>query len=173
MSERRLTLRFVKGYNVTEQLVQDSVREDIEKIVTETIKVFDGVELVELSFKKEYGRLNVNAYFWKKEGFDLNDCEAVHNVLSERLDAIESELPETYVLNVSSSGLDRKIVTDDDFRRALDTEIEVISSNKDKAHGILKEYDEQKFTIILAGKNPSERIFERKTNLKVQPYIRF
>lgn len=156
-----------------QKLIQDKAREDVEKIVNETLQSFAGVELVELGFKKEYGKLNVTAYIWKKEGVDLNVCEAVHNVLSTKLDAIEAELPDEYVLNVSSSGLDRKIVSDDDFRRALGTEIEVIVSNKDKSHGILKEYDDEKFTIITNGKKPIDRVIERNTSTKVQPYIRF
>ena len=156
-----------------QKLIQDNVREDVEKIVNETLLAFEGVELVELGFKKEYGKLNVTAYLWKKEGIDLNDCEAVHNALSAKLDKIEAELPNEYVLNVSSSGLDRKIVSDDDFRRALGTEIEVIVSNKDKSHGILKEYDNEKFTIITSGKKPIEKVIERNTSMKVQPYIRF
>ncbi len=157
----------------SQKLVEDNVRLDVENLVNETLEAFDGVELVELSFKKEYGNLNVTVYLWKKSGIDLNDCEEVHNALSAKLDTIENELPDMYVLNVSSSGLDRKIVSDDDFRRALDTEIEIVKSNKDKAHGILKEYDAEKFTIILTGKNVAERTFDRNNNLKVQPYIRF
>ena len=156
-----------------QKLIEENVRADIQKIVDETLLAFNGIELVELGFKKEYGKLNVTAYLWKKEGIDLNDCEAVHNALSVKLDAIEAELPDEYVLNVSSSGLDRKIVSDDDFRRALGTEIEVIVSNKDKSHGILKEYDSEKFTVILNGKKPTEKVIERNTSIKVQPYIRF
>ncbi|MBO4554341.1 MAG: hypothetical protein J5713_01035 [Clostridia bacterium] len=157
----------------TANLLDEKSAKDVEAIVNEVVSSFDGLELVELAFKKEYGKLNVTAYIWKKQGIDLADCEAVHNVLSERLDAIESELPETYVLNVSSSGLDRKIVSADDFRRALDTEIEVFILGKDKPHGILKEYDDEKITIILGGKNAGERVIDRKTITKVQPYIRF
>ena len=175
MSERRLTLSFVKGFCMADspKLVADNVRADVENLVAETLKAFDGIELVELAFKKEYGNLNLTVYLWKKGGIDLNDCEAVHNALSEKLDTIEQEFPDTYVLNVSSSGLDRKIVTDDDFRRALGTEIEIVKSNKEKPHGILTEYDSEKFTIVLTGKNAGEKTFDRNNNLKVQPYIRF
>ena len=157
----------------TASLIDEKSAADVRAIVDEVVNSFDGLELVELAFKKEYGKLNVTAYLWKKEGVDLNVCEAVHNVLSERLDSIEAELPDEYVLNVSSSGLDRKIVSNDDFRRALDTEIEIFQENKDKTHGILKEYDDQQITVILTGKTPKERVIDRKTITKVQPYIRF
>ncbi len=154
-------------------LVADSTKSKVENLAAQAVATFPPLELVEVEFKKEYGKLNVTVYLWKKEGVEFSDCEAVHNLLSDKLDDLEAEFPENYVLNVSSSGLDRKIVSNDDFRRALDTEIEVIVSNKDKAHGILNEYDEEKFVIKISGKTPTERTYPRNTNIKVQPYVRF
>ena len=155
------------------QLVDENVVQDIYSAVEKTLGNFEGIELVELGFSREYGKLNVTVYLWKKAGIDLNDCEAVHNLLSAELDAIENELPDEYILNVSSSGLDRKIVSDDDFRRALDTEIEIVDKQKNKSHGILKEYDEQKLVIFVDGKKPQNKVIERISITKVQPYIRF
>ncbi|MBQ9276763.1 MAG: hypothetical protein IJ226_04125 [Clostridia bacterium] len=156
-----------------QKLIEDNARGDIERLVGETLESFAGVELVELGFKKEYGKLNVTVYLWKKEGIDLNDCESFHNALSDRLDTIEGELPDEYILNVSSSGLDRKIVSNDDFRRALDTEIEVFDVNKTKQHGILRAYDDEKIVIETSGKKAGEKSIARNIITKVQPYIRF
>ena len=154
-------------------LVSAATKEKVENLAREAVETFKGLELVEVAFKNEYSKLNLYVYIWKREGIEFSDCEAVHNLLSDKLDAIEDEFPINYVLNVSSSGLDRKIVSDDDFRRALGTEIEVVINNKDKPHGILKEYDNEKFTIITSGKKPIEKVIERNTSMKVQPYIRF
>ena len=73
---------------------------------------------MDVAFYKQYGKLTVEAFLWKKEGIDLDDCEKVHNLLSAKLDSIEDAFDEDYFLNVSSQGLDRKIVTNDDFRRS-------------------------------------------------------
>ena len=101
------------------------LREKVKNFALEAVKEADDeIELVDVAFYKQYGKLTVEALLWKKSGIDLNDCEKVHNVLSAKLDTIDDEFDDDYVLNVSSQGLDRKIVTDDDFRRALDTEIE-------------------------------------------------
>ena len=98
------------------------VREKVKNLALEAVKETDeNIELVDVAFYKQYGKLTVEAFLWKKEGIDLDDCEKVHNLLSAKLDSIEDDFDEDYVLNVSSQGLDRKIVTDDDFRRALDT----------------------------------------------------
>ena len=133
----------------------------------------DGIELVDVSFYKQYGKLIVEAYLWKKEGIGLDDCEKVHNLFSASLDALEDDFADDYVLNVSSSGLDRKIVTNDDFRRALDTEIECIDAQNNKTHGLLVAFDDENVVVKTDGKKPKEITLKRNLLTKVQPYVRF
>lgn len=149
-----------------EQTLRSALKSAVEDSFADT-------EFVDLSFYKEYGKLNLEVFIWKKSGVTLNDCEKVHNVVSCELDKYEDEFPQEYVLNVSSSGLDRKIVTDDDFRRALDTDIECTDDKKNKVHGILKSFDDEQITIITGGKKPQEKTISRKILTKVQAYIRF
>lgn len=155
------------------RLVSESVEQKVIAFANDAIKEFDGVELVDVAFYKQYGKLTVEAFLWKKEGISLNDCESVHNVLSDKLDSIEDEFIDDYVLNVSSSGLDRKLVTDDDFRRALDTEIECFDNQKNKMHGTLISYDAEQIVLKTDGKKPKEITLSRNILTKVQPYIRF
>lgn len=133
----------------------------------------DGTELVDVSFYKQYGKLTIEAFLWKKEGIDLDDCEKVHNLLSASLDELEDDFADDYVLNVSSSGLDRKIVTDDDYRRALDTEIECIDAQKNKTHGVLISFDDENVVVRTDGKKPKDITLKRNLLTKVQPYVRF
>lgn len=133
----------------------------------------DGIELVDVSFYKQYGKLTVEAYLWKKEGICLDDCEKVHNLFSASLDVLEDDFADDYVLNVSSSGLDRKIVTDDDYRRALDTEIECIDAQKNKIHGVLISFDDANVVVRTDGKKPKDITLKRNLLTKVQPYVRF
>ena len=131
---------------------------------------FDGIELVEVRYYKQYGTPALELLIWKKDGITLNDCEAVHNVVSLELDNFDSKFKEAYNLNVSSLGLDRKIVTDDDFRRAIDTEIECVDSGKKKIHGILKTYDLENVVLLMGSQ---EKSIKRNNLTKVQPYVRF
>ena len=145
-------------------------KEIVEKSINDTVVSLDH-EVVEIKYSKEYGKYNLTVYIWSKNGVDLNSCETIHNALSDSLDKYEELFPEEYVLNVSSSGLDRPIVSMDDFRRAIGTEIEV-KHDKTKHHGILLSYTENDFVIRTTDKNPKE-IKLTKENVKIQPYIRF
>ncbi len=155
------------------KLISEKVENEVRDMAQKAVQNFDGVELVDVSFYKQYGKLTVEASLWKKEGISLNDCEAVHNVFSSMLDTIEDDFADDYILNVSSSGLDRKIVSDDDYRRALDTEIECFDGAKNKTHGILIAYDSENITLKTEGKKPQNIVLTRKNLTKVQPYVRF
>ncbi len=50
------------------------------------------------------------------QGVTVDDCTAVSRALEGWLDAVES-MPERYVLEVSSPGIDRPLVRDSDFER--------------------------------------------------------
>lgn len=145
----------------------------IKNAVEDAVSIIDGFELVEFEFKKQYGKLNLTAYIWKKDGVSLDDCEYVHNILSPILDEYDDMFASDYVMNVSSCGLDRKIVTNDDFRRAMDTELEAVDISGNIYRGILCDYCDESFTLRSGGKYGKDLILTRNNITKVQPYIRF
>ena len=133
-----------------------------------------GYEIVETSFKNEYGLDNLTFFVYKKGGITLDDCEIVNNAVDLVLEENDVSDGRPYNLNISSPGLDRPIITDDDFRRSTDTDIEIIFikavNKKTKTHGILTSYDENIITIIEKGK-PTR--YERANCQKIRPYINF
>ena len=150
--------------------LSNEAKDVIEKSITDAVADL-GFEVVEIKHTKEYGKYNLTVFIWSKDGVDLNACESAHNALNLVLDKYEELFPEEYILNVSSSGLDRPIVTMDDFRRAMGTEIEV-KEGKTKQHGVLLSYTDDLFVIRTTDKNPKD-ITLTKENVKIQPYIRF
>ncbi len=148
---------------------RQTVQNAVEKAVAQA---GENYEVVEIRYTKEFGKLNLTVFIWQPDEITLDDCEAVHNAVSDALDCLDELFPEEYILNVSSSGLDRPVVSDDDFRRALGTEIEVVA-DKEKFHGVLKSYDADSFTIVTGDKNPKDKTVLRNIKAKVQPYIRF
>lgn len=155
----------------TYMFISEADRQAAESELSRVIEEgFDGIELVEVRYYKQYGAPTVELLIWKKGGIDLNDCEAVHNAVSEVLDGFEKAFPDAYTLNVSSLGLDRKIVADGDFRRALGTEIECVTNDRKKVHGVLEEYDSEKVVLSVG---TQKKTVLRNNLTKVQPYVRF
>ena len=119
-----------------------------------------GYEIVEIKYEKS----ELTVYIWKKGGVDLNDCEKFHNVASEILDGFDFTSGAQYTLSISSPGLDRPIVSDDDYRRNIDEEVEIIfdkATGKKKTHGKLVAYSQDE--VVLSEGN-KQKNYNKKGN---------
>lgn len=153
--------------------LSEDARSKIEKLVEDAVASLGAdYETVEIRYTKEYGKFNLTVFIWHPDEVTLDDCEKVHGAVSDALDTVAELFPDDYILNVSSSGLDRPIVTDDDFRRALGTEIEAITPDC-TFRGTLTGYTAENFTIVTLGKYEKEKTINRNNKTKVQPYIGF
>lgn len=144
--------------------------EKVNAAIKAAVEGIKGFEVVEIRYFVRYREANVEVLVWKKGGVDLNDCEKVHNVLSNALDRFENEFRGGYNLSVSSMGLDRPVVSDDDYRRSLSEELELIKNDNGSIIGTLESYDGDTVTVKSGGK---DIVIERKNLKKVQPYLRF
>ena len=79
-----------------------------------------GVELVDLALRGSGGQqvLRLTVDRAGVPGIDLSDCQRVSQALSRRIDDTEL-MVDSYVLEVSSPGIDRPLRTEDDFRRCI------------------------------------------------------
>ena len=66
----------------------------------------------------------MRAYIDKEGGITINDCELVNRTLSDIMDK-EDFIPDTYILEVSSPGLGRKLKKDKDFRRSIGNDVDI------------------------------------------------
>ena len=84
--------------------------------LAETIAHETGVELVDVEFKGSRQKPHIVVYIDKEGGVTLDDCEQVNKLLGELLD-IKDPVPSSYVLEVSSPGIERPIKKKCDFLR--------------------------------------------------------
>ena len=75
-----------------------------------------GLELVELEYKKEGRDMVLRLFIDRDGGINLDDCAAVSRELSELLD-VEDVIPGNYTLEVSSPGLNRPLKKPSDYER--------------------------------------------------------
>ncbi|MCL2498908.1 MAG: ribosome maturation factor RimP [Defluviitaleaceae bacterium] len=75
-----------------------------------------GVELYDIETVREGGERILRLYIDKEAGVDLEDCERVSRAAEAVLDE-HDPIPETYALEVSSPGIERKLNRDDHFTR--------------------------------------------------------
>ena len=85
-------------------------------ILAEQVAASMGMELVLVEMKGGGNRSTVRTFIDKPGGISLNDCERFSKRLSVVLD-VEDCIPFSYILEVSSPGLDRPLLKEADFQR--------------------------------------------------------
>lgn len=98
------------------------IEAEVEKIVEELLENTD-LELVAVDYVKErdwYLRVFID----KEGGVDLDDCQDLSRKLEELLDA-QDIIKTSYILEVSSPGLDRELKKPRDFQREMGKDIDV------------------------------------------------
>lgn len=102
-------------------------REEYERRTEELLAPImesNNYELVDVEYVKEGSTYYLRAYIDKEGGITLDDCEIVNRALGDLMDKHDF-IEESYILEVSSPGLGRKLKKDKDFIRSLGKDIEI------------------------------------------------
>lgn len=132
-----------------------------------------GFELVDVEYIKEAGNWYLRGYIDKPGGITVNDCEAVSRIFSDRLDE-KDFIEDSYIMEISSPGLDRPLKKEKDFARSVGKTVEIrtyrpIEKQKEFC-GVLSAYDSNSVTIEEDG---VPRTFEKKEIALIRLAIEF
>lgn len=89
----------------------NAIRASVEPVVTGM-----GYELVGVEYGGGSGNGCLRVYIDSPDGITVDDCAAVSEQLSAALD-VDDPIPDAYVLEVSSPGINRPLFTREDFER--------------------------------------------------------
>jgi len=92
-----------------------SVAEEVLQLAT-PITESRGLELVDVEYNKEGENWILRVFIDKKGGVSIKDCQEVSRDLESQLDTVEP-IEKSYLLEVSSPGLDRPLKDKEDFER--------------------------------------------------------
>ncbi|MGC2324645.1 MAG: ribosome maturation factor RimP [Terriglobales bacterium] len=101
---------------------------DLEHVreIAERVTASSGLELVELEFRGAGGKARMLRLFIDKPGGVTHaDCEAVSREVGTILDVEDAVPGASYTLEVSSPGLDRKLVRPEDFARFVGSRVKL------------------------------------------------
>ncbi|MBI4764067.1 MAG: ribosome maturation factor RimP [Deltaproteobacteria bacterium] len=91
--------------------------ERIESLVEALLKA-EGLELVDLEFRKEARGWVLRIFMDKPGGVTLDDCSDLSREIGDQIEVNEL-IPHSYTLEVSSPGLDRPLKKEKDFLRSI------------------------------------------------------
>lgn len=151
---------------------RDEYEKRAEALLTPIVNA-NGFELVDVEYVREAGEWYLRGYIDKPGGITVNDCETVSRAFSDKLDE-EDFIDESYIMEISSPGLDRPLKKDKDFARSMGRLVEIrtyrpIEKQKEFC-GILTAYDSNSVTIDEDG---TMRTFEKKEIALIRLAIEF
>jgi ribosome maturation factor RimP len=123
---------------------------DIVERMALPIVEHEGLELVDVEYKKEGSNWFLRVFIDKDAGVDIDDCGRVSEQLSDLLDEVDP-IQNPYFLEVSSPGAERPLKKSADYERAVGRTIHVSLYEpmaKEKAYeGQLEAFDGQQLKI--------------------------
>ena len=133
------------------------MREEVTEILRSLV-ITMGYDFWGLNFSQNSNSLKLTLYIDKEQGINIDDCEKVSNQTTHMLDT-KKILDENYILEVSSPGLDRVLITKEHFKKYMNENIKVklkwLVKNRKNINGIIK--DVQTDCILL---DVNKEIFE-------------
>ncbi|WP_409022452.1 ribosome maturation factor RimP [Dellaglioa sp. P0083] len=154
--------------------VIETVTELVQPIVDE-----QNIELVDIEFVKEGPSWFLRVYIDKPEGIKIEECVAVSDILSEKLDEINPDpIPQAYFLEVSSPGAERPLKKEKDYERALNEYVNISLyepiNNAKIFQGTLTELTADELTVVYMDKTRKRTIvIPRQKIAKARLAIKF
>jgi ribosome maturation factor RimP len=132
----------------------ESVKAEVNRLI-EPIIAEMGFELVQVEYLSEQGRWVLRVYVDADGGITLDDCARVSREIGHVID-VKDFIPHEYVLEVSSPGLNRPLVREKDFQRAVGKKVRLqMAKAVDRQRnftGYLKAYEDATLYLQLRDK---------------------
>ena len=122
---------------------------EIEALIAPLVEQ-EGGEIVDLQWRREGHQWVLRLFVDKPSGVTLDDCAYFSDRVGAFLDE-KNAIEQSYVLEISSPGLDRVVKKDEDFARfagkAVKVRIKIADSGQRRFAGILKGLQDDKVAV--------------------------
>lgn len=128
---------------------KQNVAEAVALLLRETVEA-EGCTLWDVEYRKEGADYHLEITIDKPEGVTIEDCERVHRAIDPILD-LADPIEESYILDVSSPGIERVLRTEEHLAFAVGTKVEIrlfaAQNGKKSDTGILQSFTGEKLTL--------------------------
>ncbi len=132
-----------------------------------------GLEIWDVDFVKEGGERYLRVYIDREGGVSINDCEAFSRAFDKILDEADP-IEESYIFEVSSAGLERRLYRPSDFERYMGSPVTLKTfspkDGKKEFFGNLESYNDGDVTLSSDGEMIS---FAKKEIASVRLRVEF
>ncbi len=151
--------------------LSETVREKVKELVEPALEQ-EGIELVDVEYRREKAGWILRLFIDTKNGVTIDDCAQVSGRVGDILE-VKDVFENAYILEVSSPGLDRPLKTIKDFKRALNKEVLVSTSEpvegKNGFDGTVASVEEESFVVSCSDGSyriPLNKVAKARFNIK-------
>jgi ribosome maturation factor RimP len=130
--------------------IQTQIQRQVEDLA-EALVVSEGMELVDLEYRRQGPRWLLRLFIDKEGGVTVDDCANISRQLGDLLD-VKDMIPQAYVLEVSSPGLNRPLRKKKDFSRFVGRKVQLrlVSprEGRKKITGSLEGIENEKVIVV-------------------------
>ena len=135
-------------------MAESNIETKTKSLVSKIIQDL-GYDLYDVEYLNEGKEYHLCIYIDKDGEISINDCEKVNDAINQVLDDADI-IKEQYFLEISSTGLEKKLRTKEHFIKQIGNKIEVKLfskiDNENVYNGILKEYNDDYLILQLEDK---------------------
>jgi ribosome maturation factor RimP len=111
-----------------------------------------GFEVVDVEYVQSNGRWLIRVYLDRPGGINLDDCARFSRRLGDLLE-MNQTLPHAYTIEVSSPGIERRLRTEEHFRRFVGqrakVEVHEQIDGRRRAVGVIERVEDNAVTLLL------------------------
>ena len=107
-----------------------------------------GVSLYDTEVATEFDKRIFRLYIMAKEGITLDKCQEVSRILSPIFD-LEPPLEGEYFFEVSSPGIERKLIKPEHYLHSIGEKVKIKLNNKEKIIGTLEAFSDNTLSLSL------------------------
>lgn len=130
-----------------------------------------GLEIADIELAGNQRRPILRVFIDKEQGVTLDECEMFSRALSALLD-VEDPISSSYVLEVSSPGLDRPLKKKRDFEKSIGKKARIITNeslnNQNFFVGWITRADDEKVELLLDDKTEASIPFVQIAKAKLE-----
>lgn len=148
-------------------MAKQQIEDAVEAIVQDLLAGQDVIELVDVEYVKEHDWY-LRVYIDKPGGIDIEDCQDLSEKLEAELDK-RNVIADSYILEVSSPGIDRVLRKPRDFVReegkAVDITLFAPRDGKKSLTGILTGFDGENLELDGGEKLPLKDVAQVRLHI--------
>lgn len=148
-------------------IISTLIKNKVEKLLAERFEKDDLKDCFLVDIKESKDSRKIEVFVESDKRIKFEQCGIISRYLESYLDD-DTSIPENYILEVSSPGLDRPLKNLRQYSLNLGRKVDLTNASNQKFTGVIKGVKEDEITIEMKSGKTQSFLFEKIKNAKIK-----